>query len=343
MREKKPSNCLGHWFRANLPEHVLDVAWSADGSQVIAGLSDGAVFVYSAASASVHLELQCHAKGLGAIAVHPKEPLLATAGHDSKIGVWSLTTGQKLHEWEGGAAWVERLAWNSTGTILASAAGKVVRMWNIGSQEILLECAELSNTVADLAWKPGHDVLAVAVYGGVNLYSSKSVVPIAKWPYKGSPLRLAWSPDGKMLVHGNQDSSVHFRYADSGAELHMSGYPTKVRELSWDFRGRYLATGGGPGACIWDCSGAGPEGREPRILEGHAGDLSAVAWQRRGFLLATADVAGKLCVWQTANRTPLVGVASFSDTEVSCLEWAPNDKAIAVGTAAGALAVFKVE
>jgi WD40 repeat protein len=145
-----------------------------------------------------------------------------------------------------------------------------------------------------------------------------------------------------MLAHGNQDASVHFRYSETGNELHMSGYPTKVRQLTWDFRGRYLATGGGPGACIWDCAGKGPEGSTPRILEGHTGDLTALAWQRRGFLLATADLGGKLCVWQTANRSPLVGAAGFSDTELTCLAWSPDDKALAVGTDAGVVGVFKV-
>ena len=81
-----------------------------------------------------------------------------------------------------------------------------------------------------------------------------------------------------------------FWYAESGRELHMSGYPSKVRELSWDFTGRFLATGGGDVICVWDCGGSkGPEGTTPKMLEGHGATVSAVAWQRRGFLLASGD------------------------------------------------------
>ena len=43
MREKKPANCLTQWFRAGLPEHILDVAWSLDGSQVIADYASWAI------------------------------------------------------------------------------------------------------------------------------------------------------------------------------------------------------------------------------------------------------------------------------------------------------------
>jgi WD40 repeat protein len=342
MRDKKPANALAHSFRANLPEHILDVAWATGGSQLAVGTSDGTITIYSASSATVQSELTAHKGGLGAMAVHPSLPLLATAGHDGTVRVWSLPTGESLAEWDAGAAWAERVSWNSAGTLLASAAGKTVRLWDLASKQRIRIFADAPSTVADIAWQPNRNVLAVAAYGGVNLFSPELETATTHWPFKGSPLKLSWSPNGAMLAHGNQDASVHFRYADDGRELHMSGYPTKVRELSWDFRGRYLATGGGPGACIWDCTGRGPEGSTPRILEGHAGNLSAVAWQRRGFLLATADTGGKLCLWQTANRNPLVGAASFSDTELTCLAWSADDKSLAVGTDAGALAVFKV-
>lgn len=74
-----------------------------------------------------------------------------------------------------------------------------------------------------------------------------------------SPLRIACSPDGRMLAHGNQNSTVHIWYVDAAQELQMSGHLTKVKDLSWDPSGRYLATGGGTMPCIWD----GPRGHHP--------------------------------------------------------------------------------
>ena len=132
--------------------------------------------------------------------------------------------------------------------------------------------------------------------------------------------------------------SVGFRPSD----LHMSGYPTKVRELSWDFTGRFLATGGGPGVCVWDCAGKGPEGTTPKMLEGQAGTLTCVAWQRRGFLVASGDDAGRVCLYQPANRTPLVGGATFDGTDISALAWSPDDKRLAVGSGAGKVGLFQV-
>ena len=89
---------------------------------------------------------------------------------------------------------------------------------------------------------------------------------------------LTASPDGRWLVSGNQDPSVHLWIPETGIELHMSGYETKVKHLSYDHTSRWLATSGGREACIWDCSGDGPEGREPMMLP-HNARVVAVAFQ----------------------------------------------------------------
>jgi hypothetical protein len=49
----------------------------------------------------------------------------------------------------------------------------------------------------------------------------------------------------------------------------MSGYPTKIRELSWHANSRSLATAGGPSVVVWDFSGKGPAGSKPISLDHH--------------------------------------------------------------------------
>jgi WD40 repeat protein len=158
---------------------------------------------------------------------------------------------------------------------------------------------------------------------------------------------MAWSPDGKILAHGNQDSTVHFWYYDASRDLQMWGYRTKVRELAWDFTSRYLATGGGPVVCIWDCQAGpnGPEGSKPTMLLGHdeESNISALAYQARGFLLVSAGLDGKVLLWQPTNRRGAqVGGFQFQGGEASTLAWSADDKALAAGCGTGAVAVFRV-
>lgn len=342
---KKPADRLAPVWQGAVPDHAIDLSWSPDGKQLAVAAVSGPVVVFDADSGRVLHELTGHGFGTAAVAFHPTQPVLATCGQDGKARVWDTAFGQEraaLSAGMGGAAWVDRLAWSPDGKLLATSAGKKVRLWEFATGTLMQEYAGYGGTVADLAWLTGTTRLAVAAYGGVTVYDPVACAPPRKYEWKGSPLKLAWSPTGAVLAHGNQDASVHFWYADSGRELHMSGYPAKVRDLSWDFSGRFLATGGGDAVCVWDCGGNGPEGTQPKMLTGHAGTVSAVAWQRRGFLLASGDAAGRVCLWQPANRSPLLGGATFEGTEASAVAWSPDDKRLAVGSGAGAVGMFRV-
>ena len=83
-----------------------------------------------------------------------------------------------------------------------------------------------------------------------------------------------------LLAPGDQDSTVHFWTVKTGTDLMMSGYPTKVKELSWDGSSRYLATGGGPMPCVWDCTGKGPANTAPIQYEAHTDRVTALAFQQ---------------------------------------------------------------
>ena len=124
----------------------------------------------------------------------------------------------------------------------------------------------------------------------------------------------------------------------------MWGYQTKVRELSWDYTSRYLATGGGSVICIWDCQAGpkGPEGSRPQMLEGHEENLTSLAYQAHGFLLASAGADGKIYLWQPTNRKgPQIGEFKFPSGEASVVAWSPDDKSLAAGSGAGGVAVFR--
>jgi WD40 repeat protein len=116
--------------------------------------------------------------------------------------------------------------------------------------------------------------------------------------------------------------------------------------LAWDYTSRYLATGGGPIVCVWDTkAGAkGPEGSKPQMLQAHGEEstLTALAYQARGFLLASAGTDGAVYLWQPTNtRGPQVGSFKFSSGEASVLAWSADDKSLAAGSGAGAVAVFR--
>ena len=166
---------------------------------------------------------------------------------------------------------VEHLAWSGgKKPILASAAGRKLKLWNAVG-DLVREYPDQQSTISGLQWKPHVRQLASIAYGGVTLWNPQQSEAVRRLEWRGSSLVIAWSPDGKHIATGDQDSTVHFWIISTGNDLQMSGYQTKVRELSWDATSRYLATGGSQEVTVWDCSGRGPAGTEPISLSRASG------------------------------------------------------------------------
>ena len=64
-------------------------------------------------------------------------------------------------------------------------------------------------------------------------------------------------PDGKYIVTAMQENELHGWRVSDGADMRMSGYPTKVKSMSWLPKGRYLATGGAESVVCWPFHGKG--------------------------------------------------------------------------------------
>ena len=139
-KPKKPANSLAPVWRAALGDHVIGLDYSADGGLLIAASLAGPISVFEAATGKSRFELTGHGFGTAAVECHPNSPTLATCGQDGKARVWNLETGERTLELDGGAAWVERLAWNRDGTLLATAAGKKVRLWDWPSGKMTRVC-----------------------------------------------------------------------------------------------------------------------------------------------------------------------------------------------------------
>lgn len=326
---------------AAIPDHVIALAWSPDGSLVAAAAVTGPVVLFEPARLDKVRDLPGHGFGTAALSWHPRSRILTSAGQDGLVRFWNVAAGKEEKTLEGGTDWVEHAAWSPDGTLLATSAGKGVRLWNQAGA-MVRSLGPHRSTVADLAWKPRSLELAVGCYGGVTLYKGSDGTLVRQLEWQGSTLALSWSPDGKHLATGEQDNTVHFWIVQSGTDLQMSGYASKVRELSWDPTGRWLATGGGDAPCVWDCSGKGPAGRAPILLAGNDQPIQALAYQHFGGLLASGDAGGNLHLWQPENsKEPLV--AEDLGAGISTVRWAPQDSRLAVGTEEGQVRVYAVE
>jgi WD40 repeat protein len=334
---KGPPRLMRRWH-ADIGDHVIAVAWSPSAPLLAAASVSGPITLFDAASGQVKSSLPGHGFGTTALAWRGDGSLLASAGQDGKVRLWDSGTGQERAALAGGAAWVEHLTWHPTLDVLASAAGRKLRLWSAEGQ-LLHECPDHPATIADLAWRPRTGELTSAAYGEVLLWDVKTGASTRKLEGQGPVLKLAWAPSGDVLAHGNQDATVHYWIMKTGRDLEMSGYPLKVRELAWDHPGTYLATGGGPMVTVWDCSGKGPSGKTTLSMKGHDEPLTVLAFQGKGPLLLSGGQDGRVLLFQPGKYKK--GLAEVKlDSAIAQAVWAPDDRAVAVGTEEGMVVVY---
>jgi WD40 repeat protein len=337
LSKHQPDRLRKRW-QDKLGDHVIALRWSPSGTRLAAAQVTGPVRVYDAKTGTVMLRLAGHGFGTTDLDFSRDGTLLATGGQDGKVKLWDVKSGDEKAAAAGGAAWVEHVAWAPGEDLLASAAGKRLRLWDAAGQ-LVRDYPDHPSTISDVKWRPKTRQLSTTAYGSLTLWEPERGEPVQRFEWKGSILVHAWSPNGQFVATGDQDATVHFWFASSGQDLQMWGYPTKVRELSWDQSSRYLATGGGPLVTIWDCGGRGPEGTTPLQLEGHEDNLTAVAFQHGGPLLASAGTDGRVIVWQPPRSSQPLAAAQL-DAEITGLAWSPDDKLLAIGTDAGEVLVL---
>jgi WD40 repeat protein len=340
-----------HWA-ATLDDYVIDLAWSSDGTTLAAASSAGPVSLFSAADGARRHELPAHTDGTNCLAWAASGHLLATGGQDGAVKFWDSTAGQHTATAPLGRDWVEHLAWRpvagvgdpgpgsaSPATLFASAGRHLFAVRPDATLAHTFPPA--AKTITALAFEPSGGCVAAAHFGGVALWDTDDFLLQKEFPYANGIHALVWSPDGKWLVSGNQDPSVHLWIPEKDIELHMSGYEGKVKHLSFDRTSRWLATSGGSDCCVWDCTGDGPEGREPAMLP-HDAPLCAVAFQHTHGLLATASADGVVQLWSPERPKPLRATVKMP-VAATKLAWSPNDTLLAIGSEKGAVYVLRCE
>lgn len=354
-----------HWA-AQLDDYVIDLAWSPDGSQLAAASAAGPITLFAPADGATRHTLPGHDGGTNCLAwaplssFEPKalslKPALASGGQDGAVKFWDAAAGQHTATAPLGSAWVEHLAWaganlqrsptpgaqpsTPNSQLLFAAAGRTLAALRPDAS-VAHTFKPAPKTITALASHPKGGAVACAYYGGVVLWDTDDFVAQKELPYANGIHALVWSPDGKWLVSGNQDPSVHLWIPEQDIELHMSGYEGKVKFLSYDHGSRWLATSGGSDACIWDCAGAGPEGREPAMLP-HEAPVCAVRFQNAHGLLATAAKDGVVQLWSPDRRSPLRATVRMP-VAATHLAWSPDDRHLAIGTERGHVYVLKCE
>lgn len=216
---------------------------------------------------------------------------LVVGGDDGKLVSLDTKSEVTLLATDAKRRWIDNVALHPDGAF-AWSAGKTAFVRGAKNEE---KSFDAPSTVGGLAFAPKGLRLAVAHYNGVSLWFPNMAAKPEIMEWAGSHLAVTFSPDNKFLVTAMHEPALHgWRLAD-GRHMRMTGYPGRVRSMSWSAGGKALATSGADAVILWPfASKDGPMGKEPAMLAPLQGRVAAVACHPKQDIFAAGYTDGTI-------------------------------------------------
>jgi WD40 repeat protein len=234
---------------------------------------------HASTSALQHITtLHGHSDGITSLAFSPDSSLLASSSGDNTIIIWDVERGDPVAApLQGHTEPVTTLAFSPDGSLLGSAGwDETIILWDIASKQPLGQPLRgHTNSINTLTFSPDGSLLASGSWdGSIILWDVANRVPLGE-PLQGHAFAVssvAFSPDGSRLASGGIDAAV----------------------VLWDVQSRRSVVVSAPAE----------QQAPPGDAAGHALPVHRVTFSPDGQLLASADEAGTILLWDIAAGAP---------------------------------------
>ena len=242
---------------------------------------------------------------------------LVTGGDDGKVVAFDGKGEVTVLATDPKRRWIDNVALHGDGAV-AWSVGKMAFVRTGKNEEKSLEAP---STVGGLAFAPKGLRLAVAHYNGVTLWFPNMAATAEFLAWAGSHLSVTFSPDNKFLVTAMHEPALHgWRLADN-RHMRMTGYPGRVRSMSWSTGGKALATSGADTVILWPfASKDGPMGKEPAMLAPLQARVTAVACHPKQDVLAAGYGDGTVLMVRLEDGAEIL-VRRNGTAPVAALAW----------------------
>jgi RNA polymerase sigma factor (sigma-70 family) len=251
---------------------VSQVAVSADGSTIWSAGDDGMLCRWDRATGRVVWRARQSATISNMVVSADGKRIVTTGLEPEMARLWDAATGRELRRFRGPKGWIRAIALSPDASILALAAwDRTIRFLDTanGKEHLVIRLPALNADFrgdCPLVFTPDGKTL---ISGNADsrdsiLYVWNTTTGKQLRQIKQPTLRLAVSPDGRILATTGRDGVLHLYDIATGQELRRIEYAGDCVVFAPD--GRCLASGDSRGVVhLWELA----TGRERRRLTGH--------------------------------------------------------------------------
>jgi len=263
---------------------------------------------------------------------------IVMGGDDGKVVALNAKSEVALLATDAKRRWIDNVALHPDGAV-AWSAGKTATVRSGKGEE---KSFPAPSTVGGLAFAPKGLRLAIAHYNGVTLWFPNMAANPEFLEWAGSHLGVIFSPDNKFLVTTMHEPALHgWRLADN-KHMRMTGYPGRVRSMSWSAGGKALATSGADAVILWPfASKDGPMGKQPAMLAPVQARVAAVACHPKQDILAAGYGDGVILIVRIEDGAEIL-VRKNGASAVAALAWNAKGTRLAFSTEDGEAGLLEV-
>lgn len=341
--------------------YPIRVALSANGALVLAGTSSGEIWLWRVSDHTPLLAVQAHQGPVHGVAISADGHLLASAGEDGTLRVWSfdpsmspasatatgaVTSVNLVATLDGHGSAVLSAAMAPAGNLLVSGGlDGTVRVWDPVAGQLLAILEGHTGPVHGVALTANGQLLASCSQDGtVRQWSIDRVQggiatrPIAESHGHSGPVRgVALSADGHILASGGLDGTIRLWAPMTGQlQATLSDRPSGIWGVAVSADGHLLADASFDGTTrLWQTN----SGLPLLTLQGHSSGVRDVSLSAIGLLVATCSWDGSIGLWE-ATSGRLLGKLLGVTSGVWDIALSPDGQVLVSGSSDGTVRVW---
>lgn len=263
---------------------------------------------------------------------------LITGGEDGKVAA-TRADGSTATLAELPRKWITSVSAGPQGAV-AYATGKTA---HVRFADGRTRSFDHPRSVEGLAFAPKGMRIGVARYNGATLHFPGTEGQPTELHWDGAHTGVTFSPDGNFLVTTMQENALHGWKLADGKHMRMTGYPAKVKSLSWSAKGKWLASSGAPAAVVWPFAAKdGPMGKAPVELGTRGNSMvTTVACHPRDEIVAIGYADGMILAARIADQKEVV-LRRAGQSAITAMTWDATGIRLAFGSETGDCGVIDI-